>query len=494
MNDPNGLHRSANGTWHMYYQCQNTPFRITDAARLTKRADNPASTTPGNQHWGHATSPNLYSWKEHDIAIYPPDDDSQVYSGSAVLDPENTSGFFPDQKDGVVAIYTLNRPHEQAQAISFSRDGGYTFTPFDGNPVIDLGLADFRDPKVVRYEDHWVMVVAYSTMHKVGIFVSDDLKTWHHASDVTSPDFEGQSCECPCLIKIPPIHSVTSLASAEWTLFVSLTPMADGGRSCVKYAIGTFDGFFFTPHQSSRWLPNDFIGDEYATQYFHGTGEDAVSVSWAKNLKDSTASPTERYGWVSIMTLPRKNVIIRDVFSGDTLLATQPWTLRRVRQRTLGHSTHKNDSINIDCSTSRTGAFCFRTTITSTTWELNAGAAPALHFSVSSSSSTGKVSGGHRKDASSGAWETWVDRSETIESSGKQPMAPSFFSTRQRAMARTISVFFDRSILEMFIDSGERAGTMTFYSPKTLDQLLISTQGFPEDFRFETQVWELGGN
>jgi beta-fructofuranosidase len=87
MNDPNGMFRDSNGTWHLYYQY------------------NPTDYVAGNQHWGHATSEDLYHWENQPIALFPPEEHVFVWSGSAVVDPDNTSGFFPDQDDGVVAIY-----------------------------------------------------------------------------------------------------------------------------------------------------------------------------------------------------------------------------------------------------------------------------------------------------------------------------------------------------------------------------------------------------
>ncbi|KAJ3009239.1 hypothetical protein NUW54_g2850 [Trametes sanguinea] len=131
MNDPNGLFRDGNGTYHLYYQY------------------NPTGLVAGNQHWGHATSSDLYHWVNQPIAISPPNNDSQVFSGSAVVDVNNTSGFFPDQNDGVVAIYTLNTPTAQVQEIAYSVDGGFTFTRYPGNPVIDSNSTQFRDPKVI---------------------------------------------------------------------------------------------------------------------------------------------------------------------------------------------------------------------------------------------------------------------------------------------------------------------------------------------------------
>ena len=107
--------------------------------------DNPTGLTGGNQHWGHATSQDLYHWVDQPIAISPPDPNSLIWSGSAVIDVNNTSGFFPNQTNGVIAMYTLDTPSAQVQEIAYSLDGGYTFTRYSGNPVINVNSNSFRD-------------------------------------------------------------------------------------------------------------------------------------------------------------------------------------------------------------------------------------------------------------------------------------------------------------------------------------------------------------
>lgn len=105
-----------------------------------------------------------------------------VFSGSAVLDPNNTSGFFPDQDNGVVAIYTLAEypggvQGRQYQAIAYSRDDGYTFEAYEGNPVLDINSTNFRDPYVIWHEptQRWVMTIAYAAEYVIGVFVSDPI-------------------------------------------------------------------------------------------------------------------------------------------------------------------------------------------------------------------------------------------------------------------------------------------------------------------------------
>jgi beta-fructofuranosidase len=162
----------------------------------------------------------LYHWVNQPIALFPPNNYTYVFSGSAVVDMNNTSGFFPNQTNGVVAIYTLaeypgGQAGPQQQAIAYSYDGGYSFIPYEGNPVIPSSSSQFRDPKVIWYEDHasnhspadlqsisltitqWVLVLAYAQEFTVGIFTSPDLKNWTHASNFSYHGLLGEQYECP---------------------------------------------------------------------------------------------------------------------------------------------------------------------------------------------------------------------------------------------------------------------------------------------------------
>jgi hypothetical protein len=129
-----------------------TNIAILMFTRLTAAADNPTANVAGNQHWGHATSKDLFTWDNQPIAIFPGSKEEGVFSGSAVIDTNNTSGMFPNQTNGVVAIYTINTPEMQTQDIAFSHDGGYSFEKYENNPVIRPGGTNptqFRDPKVI---------------------------------------------------------------------------------------------------------------------------------------------------------------------------------------------------------------------------------------------------------------------------------------------------------------------------------------------------------
>lgn len=259
MNDPNGCHRDSNGTYHLYYQY------------------NPLEYVAGNQHWGHATSDDLYHWTNQPIAIFPPNSTSQVFSGSAVLDPNNTSGFFPNTTDGVVAIYTLNTPTLQVQEVAYSTDGGYSFTPYENNPVLSVGSNQFRDPKVFWYQDHWVMAVAAANDFAIEIYTSPNLTSWTFASNFTHHGLLGLAYECPNLIQVP---FQDDPSQSAWLMYISINPGAPLGGSVGQYFPGDFNGTHFVAYDAAARIA-DFAKDNYASQWFADTENgESVSIAW----------------------------------------------------------------------------------------------------------------------------------------------------------------------------------------------------------------------
>ena len=190
MNDPNGL-VFFNGLYHLYYQY------------------NPLGLVAGNQSWGHATSTDLIHWKNLPIAI--PEMTTgpvtgQIFTGSAVVDANNTSGFFNGVKGGgLVAVYTLNEPTKEVQNVAYSLDNGTSYIEYQGNPVIDLQNPNFRDPKVFWYAPghRWIMAVALPQAHEVLFYGSPNLKNWRFLSSFGPAGYEGFQYECPNLFQVP---------------------------------------------------------------------------------------------------------------------------------------------------------------------------------------------------------------------------------------------------------------------------------------------------
>ncbi len=297
MNDPNGM-VYLNGEYHLFYQYY------------------PDSTIWGPMHWGHAISRDLVNWKNLPIALYP-DSLGYIFSGSAVIDKENTAGF---GADAMVAIYTYHDMAAeqsgtsntyQTQAIAYSNDGGRTFTKYEGNPVIaNPGLKDFRDPKVIWDDDsnQWVMVFAAN--NHVKFYGAPNLKDWTHLSD-WGYDYGSHDgiWECPDLFKI----KVSGTDDYKWVLLQSLNPGAPNGGSGTQYFVGNFDGNAFTLDENFKnevldnnalWL--DYGADNYAGVTWSNAPIDddkRLFIGWMSNWQYAQVVPTKK--WRSAMTLSR---------------------------------------------------------------------------------------------------------------------------------------------------------------------------------------------
>ncbi|KAB2578218.1 Invertase precursor [Lasiodiplodia theobromae] len=469
MNDPNGCFLDANGTWHLYYQY------------------NPTATVAGNQHWGHATSKDLYHWENQQIAIFPPNNVSNIFSGSAVIDVNNTSGFFPDQDNGVVAMYTLNTPTKQIQEIAYSHDGGYTFIPYEGNPVIDSTSTQFRDPKVIWYEDHWVMVLAYSQEFAIGIFTSPDLKEWTHASNFSYHGLLGLQYECPNLVEIP----VEGSDETMFVLTISINPGAPQGGSIMEYFPGTFNGTHFTAVDGAARIA-DFAKDNYAGQFFYGTpaGSDAISIAWASNWQYTQVVPTGDEGWRSVMSLPRRNYLAKIERVGWTLVS-KPYDLSPVIGSELGSDDSlANASLVVDYSSVASNAIYFEANVTGLPGSVSdISSSATLNFTALSPISGESVSGGY---FFGGDNPFWLDRGKTR--GFDNPFFADKFSTAQLLDSSgtwSLSGVIDRSIIELFLDQGTYSATATFFPVQPLSIFSISTAGLPEGAKVSVAVWGL---
>ena len=259
MNDPNGL-VFYQGEYHLFYQY------------------NPSGITWGNISWGHAVSPDLVHWQELPVAI-PADDKEFVFSGSVVVDKDNTSGFGTRQNPAMVAIYTSASKAccRQAQALAYSTDRGRSWTKYAGNPVLNIGSAEFRDPKVFWYApgNRWIMVVVLAVEHKVSIYGSTNLKVWTHLSDFGPANAVGGVWEVPDLFPLPVDGSSKHV---KWVLVVNLNPGGIAGGSAAQYFVGDFDGTtFHAENELGPYTPpagdvyQDFEASDYGTWTTLGT-------------------------------------------------------------------------------------------------------------------------------------------------------------------------------------------------------------------------------
>ncbi|MEU1180133.1 GH32 C-terminal domain-containing protein [Streptomyces sp. NPDC005820] len=236
MNDPNGL-VYFKGEYHLFYQY------------------NPHGASWGDMSWGHAVSTDLVHWKQLPLALSY-DDEEMVFSGSAVVDRDNTTGFGTKENPPMVAIYTSHAPSTgtQAQSLAYSTDRGRTWTRYAGNPVIDIGSKDFRDPKVQWYAPtrSWLMTVSLSAEHKVRFYSSKNLKDWTQLSEFGPAGATGGVWECPDLF---PLAVDGDKKHIKWVLVVNINPGGITGGSGAQYFVGDFDGEKFTADDPGTYTP-----------------------------------------------------------------------------------------------------------------------------------------------------------------------------------------------------------------------------------------------
>ena len=299
MNDPNGMFYK-DGTYHLYFQ------------------HNPYGSTWGNMTWGHSTSTDLVHWNYEGDAILP-DAWGTVFSGSAVVDRDNTAGF---GRDAIVGFYTSAKSSPwgdvQMQSLVYSTDGGKTFTKYAGNPILTSTERDFRDPKVFWYAPgkHWVMMLAVG--QQMQIFTSDNLKEWKHESDFgLKHGAHGGVWECPDLVELP----VEGTNEKRWVLICNINPGGPFGGSATQYFVGTFDGRKFTNEfpTKTKWM--DYGKDHYATVTFSNAPDGrCIALGWMSNWQYAAQVPTKQYR--SANTIARDLSLYRK--DGDLLLRCAP--------------------------------------------------------------------------------------------------------------------------------------------------------------------------
>ncbi|ELP63017.1 GH32 C-terminal domain-containing protein [Streptomyces turgidiscabies] len=249
MNDPNGL-VYYQGEYHLFYQY------------------NPNGDSWGDMSWGHAVSTDLVHWQQLPLALSH-DDKEMVFSGSAVVDENNTTGFGTTENPPMVAVYTSHNTSTgiQSQSLAYSTDRGRTWTKYQGNPVIDIGSRDFRDPKVQWYAPtrSWLMTVSLSAEHKVRFYSSKNLKDWTQLSEFGPAGATGGVWECPDLF---PLAVDGDTDDIKWVLVVNINPGGIAGGSAAQYFVGDFDGTKFTAEDNGTYTPPAGT----VVQDFEGTG------------------------------------------------------------------------------------------------------------------------------------------------------------------------------------------------------------------------------
>ena len=295
MNDPNGMFFK-DGVWHLYFQ------------------HNPYGSQWENMTWGHSTSTDLIHWTFQGDPVQP-DAWGSIFSGSSVVDKNNTAGF---GENAIVALYT-SAGENQTQSMAYSTDNGKTFTKYDGNPIITSNVPDFRDPHMFWNEDikKWNMILAAG--QQMNIYSSDNLKDWKFESSFGAEyGSHGGVWECPDLMKM----KVRGTDKEKWMLVCNINPGGPSGGSATQYFVGDFDGHIFTCESKpevTKWM--DYGKDHYATVTFDNAPNGRhVALAWMSNWQYANQVPTLQYR--SANSIPRDLGLFE--YKGNTYCSVTP--------------------------------------------------------------------------------------------------------------------------------------------------------------------------
>lgn len=465
MNDPNGL-VFYQGEYHLFYQY------------------NPFGNTWGHMSWGHAVSRDLLHWQHLPVAL-PEENGVMIFSGSAVVDRTNTSGLCrsADPRDAscLVAIYTGHTATRQTQNIASSNDRGRTWTKYPGNPVIDLGMKDFRDPKVIWFEPagKWVMVAALPTEKKVRFFGSPDLKRWTALGDFGPAGATSGLWECPDLF---PLAVEGPEGGSRWVLVVSVNPGGPSGGSATQYFTGRFDGARFEPDNPGGpplWV--DYGKDFYAMQSYSGipaADGRRIAIGWFSNWEYAGKEPTNP--WRTAQSLPRALTLSRA--GGEFRLAQRPVAeLERLRAASYQLPGHDAAALN-----RAVAARSVRGETLEILFDLHPHDAAEAGLKLRKGDREETVVGWQR-----GPSRAFVDRTRSGATSFHAGFAARH--TAPLGASRTgvqLHVFVDRSSVEVFVNDGEAVISERIFPSPGSDGLEFYSLGGQAEFG-PVRIWKL---
>ncbi|OQP56698.1 glycoside hydrolase family 32 protein [Niastella populi] len=441
-NDPNGMVYH-NGTWHLFFQHY------------------PDSTIWGPMHWGHATSKDLVHWQEQPIALYP-DSLGYIFSGSAVVDKNNTAGF---GKNALVAIFTHHDPQGekekrnnfQNQSIAYSTDEGRTWTKYAGNPVLkNPGITDFRDPKVCWYEPQkkWIMTLA--TKDRITFYSSPDLKGWTKESEFGKElGAHGGVWECPDLFQLDDDNG-----KKVWVLIVSINPGGPNGGSATQYFLGDFDGSRFAPvDTNTRWI--DYGPDNYAGITWSNTGNRKIFLGWMSNWLYANIVPATT--WRNAMTIARELKLKRT--GNEMYVASEPVAeLKKIQSKPVVlHNIQVQKSFDV---ASKAGKITFPARL-DLNFEKNS------DYSIVLSNDAGEeVAIGYNKAQQ----QYYIDRSRSGQTNFQKDFPARHVAPRlSKAGSMDLSLILDVNSVEMFADSGLTVMTSIYFPTKPFTHIRIES-------------------
>jgi len=441
MNDPNGM-VFYQGAYHLFFQYY------------------PGGMVWGPMHWGHATSPDLLSWREQPVALAP-DSLGYIFSGSAVVDRNNTSGFGKNGQVPLVAIFTHHDPkrektdpaHSQRHSLAYSLDAGQTWTKYVGNPVLKSpGIVDFRDPKVTWNEQtkKWLMTLA--TKDRITFYSSPNFKTWTKESEFGAQlGAHGGVWECPDLFPL------VLNGKTYWVLIVNLNPGGPNGGSATQYFVGDFDGHTFKPlNNKTKWA--DYGPDEYAGVTFANTAPRRIFLGWMSNWEYANQVPTSP--WRSAMTIPRE-LGLRQA-GGEIYLTSTP--ARELTKLAAAPTTLQNVAVKapVDLARLRVPSGKFRL-------DLKTSQLASFDLVLSNAAGEELVLGFDKAKN-----EYFIDRRKAGQTSFSPKFAGRHVAPRlATAAGADLTLFFDAASVELFADGGLTAMTEIFFPAQPLTNLRL---------------------
>ena len=465
MNDPNGM-VYYEGEYHLFYQYY------------------PDSTVWGPMHWGHAVTTDLVRWEHLPIALYP-DSLGYIFSGSAVIDWENTSGFGKDGTPPMIAIFThhlmkgerAGRTDFQYQSIAYSLDKGRTWTKYKNNPVVPNTekIKNFRDPKVIWDEasDQWLMVFAAGD--HVMFWGSPNMKDWTHLSNWgKNSGAHGGVWECPDIFPM----TVAGTKEVKYVLLLSINPGAPNGGSGTQYFVGDFDGKEFkldsgfkkeVTNEQGIWL--DYGRDNYAgVTWSNIPKEDGrhLFIGWMSNWDYAQVVPTEK--WRSAMTLPRSLELVKKD-NKYRLHSIPVKELEKLRKTTMALSpTTVKDSFLLPTPNGLDFTQC------------------ELEFSIGLTTTTADAFGLILRNKKGEAYRFGYRKSSKQFFSERTTTLGNAFSPKfahQQEMALRIErdpivefrIFVDHSSIEIFTDDGAVVLTEIFFPSEPFDEIGLFSEG-----------------
>jgi fructan beta-fructosidase len=450
MNDPNGM-VYYEGEYHLFYQ------------------HFPDSNVWGPMHWGHAVSKNLIQWEHLPIALYP-DSLGLIFSGSAVIDYENTTGFGSLEDPPMIAIFTQHlmegeksgRHDFQTQGIAYSLDKGRTWKMYNKNPVIKNAESkhDFRDPKVFWYDGskQWIMILAVKD--HVELYGSPDLKNWNHLSDF-GIDFgeHGGVWECPDLFELP----IEGSENKKWVMLVSMNPGAANGGSGTQYFTGQFDGEkFISNSKESQWL--DYGKDNYAGVTWSNVKDGRrLFLGWMSNWQYATVVPTT--AWRSAMTISRV-LTLKETELGLRIASNPIEELQKLRKDTIERTSF--------LTSSKTESEVLRLDSGGVEIELDIlRDRPQNEFEIMISNSQGEWIG-IGADAQN---QFYIDRTHIRSDFSKDFNGLHIGKRSTNSNTIQIKLFIDASSVELFADGGTLAMTELFFPQEPFTLLKLKSKG-----------------